>query len=142
MPERFKVPNINFAVQPVELVGSLPFGNGLVGADCIYDTFAQINVMAAGLSEHSGPLNVETNLIDCVEDCPNLIVGRQHGHAISKRRAEQLPGGTYLSLTNAAVAANARYLKDAKSFTVAFLVTAELARKIGLTDSGHIGCGA
>jgi hypothetical protein len=54
----------------------------------------------------------------------------------------QLPGGTYLAATKAAVAANASIVRDAKDFNEAYSIVAGVLNRAGYEDAGHEGCGA
>lgn len=56
--------------------------------------------------------------------------------------AHQLPGGTYLAATKAAVAANAAVIRSAKDFNEAYDVVAGTLNRAGYEDAGHDGCGA
>jgi hypothetical protein len=93
-------------------------------------------------AESTRPLTV-TKAAYCIDGRGYVRVGDIEDPAeLEAIVAPQLPGGTYLAATKAAVAANVTAVRDAKSFTEAFDIVAGILGRAGIEDSYHEQCGA
>lgn len=125
-------------------VTQLPFGVGNVGADRHLDgADKEAYVGALGRHQHEAPSNLWLPF-DCMDERPTISLadGTTDPEALVRRKAFQLAGGTVLAFTKAGVAANAAFLRDAKSMEEAYQTTYDLLSKLGVPDAAHAGCGA
>jgi hypothetical protein len=124
--------------------GSLSFGVGRVGADRHLESDDKQRY-AAELADCTLPAPTETPLwADCMDERPTVRLhdGTNDFAVLAARWAFQLPGGTVLAATKAAVAADAAYLRAATTMQEAYEVTYRLLIQLGFADAGHAGCGA
>ncbi len=107
------------------------------------DNHEQLSHFGEQVSEHIRPLTI-INTADCMDDRRTLHLadGTSDSHVLRERIVPQWAGGLVLATTKAAVAANAAFLRDAKSMQQAYETTFQLLEELGFMDGGHEVCGA
>jgi hypothetical protein len=95
---------------------------------------------AAGESTH--PYTVPKAAF-CIDERPIVKLGAVEDPALLRGVvAPQLPGGTGIAATKAAVAANAAIVREARDFNEAYDIVTGILRRAGYEDAGHDDCGA
>ena len=103
----------------------------------------QVGQFGEMIAEHVHEPTV-TNTADCIDErlTIRLANGQADPRLLSERLVYQLPGGLYLAVTKAMVAANAAYLARARNIREAYEMTDDLLTGFGFVDGGHAVCGA
>jgi len=98
---------------------------------------------AQDLGGHTEQLTNPKTIV-CIEDRGITATGTGEDDPVELRKIvhSQWAGGMTLATTKAALAANAAFLRDARSFTEAYLITDKLLRDLDYEDGGHANCGA
>jgi hypothetical protein len=125
-------------------IAALPFGLGLVGRDRHLEGVArQRYVEALGRHQHQIPKGLLITA-DCMDErfILRFANGLDDPNKIAARVAGSLPGGLVLATMKAGVAANAAFLRDAKTSKAAYETTFNMLQGFGYQDAAHADCGA
>jgi len=127
----------------VQQVAELPFGHGLIGKRNRLVSTSDRSEFAGLIETHLKPLT-KLNTADCGDERRTVALanGTKDPAVLRKRIVYQLFGGLGLATTKAATAANAAYLRDARTFKQAYELTVNLLVANGEEDGGHGSCGA
>lgn len=135
-------------VQPdVTVAAHLPIGQENVNGDKIGPGYVprdeqEAEDLGRAAAEATRPLTV-TKAAYCIDGRGYVRVGDiEDANELEAIVAPQLPGGTYVAATKAAVAADIAIVRDAKSFAEAFDIVAGTLGRAGIEDSYHEQCGA
>jgi len=98
---------------------------------------------AVALRGHTKPLTIIKSA-DCMDDRPTLRLGDDTTdlEVLKKRIVRQLPGGTGLAITKAAIAADLALVKGTKDIKAAYELVYQWIVDNDYEDGGHAGCGA
>jgi len=127
----------NMLTKTVAYAGDLPFGNGHY-ASRLTTREKKLN-LAGQLGSNIGAIT-KHKLAGCMDD--RLILSFASGSFDPSLIVWQQPGGTYLHLTKAAVAADLAIVADAKDFKAAYSIIDNYMTSYGWQDAGHAVCGA
>ncbi len=127
----------------VNYAAGLPFGHGKIGALNQLVLPEERIEFASALSVCTLPITDPTTG-DCVDGRGTIAFanGVNDPAVLANRVVAQYPGGLYLAVTKAAVAADLAILRDSKNITGAYLAITEVMDKLGYHDGGHANCGA
>lgn len=131
-------------VTEVQRAAALPFGVGLVGADRHLEGDARGRYVQA-LARHQHPIPRGLWLPgDCMDERSilSLADGTKDPAVLAARKAGSLAGGTTLATMKAAIAADAAFLRDAKTSKQAYEMTYDELTARGIPEAAHEGCGA
>ncbi len=131
-------------VQEVQQIAALQFGAGLVGADRHLEGAEKQNYLR-GLTKHQHEIPSGLWLPgDCMDDRDIIALadGTTDPLILKARRATQYAGGVTLATMKAGIAANAAFLRDAKTSKQAYEITHDLLEGFGIQEAAHEGCGA
>jgi hypothetical protein len=129
------------------VVAHLPIGGSNVNGDKIGPGYqiqdeAQAQHITRAAGDATRPLTVPKAAF-CIDERGIIRLGEITDPAqLREVVANQLPGGTYIAATKAAVNANAALIRGAKTFNEAYDVVAGTLNRAGYEDAGHAGCGA
>ena len=126
------------------LIAHIAWATGKIGVGHELTTPAEQAEFAHALAENTHPLTI-TNAADCIDERRTLrLASMNHDdpELLEARVISQLPGGTYLASTKAAVAAGAEVVRGAHSFEDAYNKIEAVLDGMGYEDAGHRACGA
>jgi hypothetical protein len=145
MPERFVSSEIYMNTEQIEVakVTELSFARGKVGLDERLAGPAAEAEFAQGLAAHTAEIT-KPNTADCGDDRETIRLadGTADPGLLRVRIVPQLFGGLGLATTKALTAANAAFIKDAKTFWEAYEKVSNTLVDMGEEDGGHENCGA
>lgn len=133
--------------QDVAVIANLGIGSPNVDGSRIGPGYeikdeAEQAYIVAEAAECTRPIN-RKKVAYCIDERPYESVGGIDDPAeLEAIVAAQLPGGTYVSATKAAVAAKIAAVRNAKDFTEAHGIVAGILGRAGYDDSVHEKCGA
>lgn len=131
--------------QAVTQIATLPFGEGLVGAS-EHLTGQERDRFLVGMMVNQHQIHHGAKLpIDCMDErfLIGLADGTKDPGELMSRVAAQLPGGAVLAIVKAGIAADAAFLRDAKTFEQAYgIVEHEVLPNTRYVDAAHEDCGA
>jgi len=131
-------------VQSAEFVARLAIGEDM--PDRVHshlETQEQLDEFGALLVSHTAEFT-KTNTADCMEDRRNILLAGtiSDPNQLRLRIVKQLPGGLGLAVTKAGVAADAGFVRDARSMQDAYEKSVDVLISLKYEDGGHGKCGA
>ncbi|HEV7454631.1 MAG TPA: hypothetical protein VGO07_05220 [Candidatus Saccharimonadales bacterium] len=129
------------------VIAHLTIGGSNVNGDKIgpgyeFTNDEQAASMARAAGEATHPYTVPKAAY-CIDERPFVKIGNvEDPAALREVVTPQLPGGTNLAATKAAVAANATIVREARDFNEAYDIVSGVLSRAGYQDAGHEDCGA